>query len=99
MYFRRTASRFGQHSSKFFQMEGSILFYFFWWILTVLIEIYPKMTFRDFIDFFGPAPKIWTFFLTNLHFWEIGLYHSKDLLNSCLLCLIGKLATLAHRHS
>ena len=26
MYFRRTASRFGQHSSNFFQRGGSILF-------------------------------------------------------------------------
>ena len=29
MYFRRTASRFGQHCSTFFQREGSILFLFF----------------------------------------------------------------------
>ena len=29
MYFRRTASRFGQHSSKFFERGGSILLLFF----------------------------------------------------------------------
>ena len=29
MYFRRAASRFGQHSSKFFERGGSILFLFF----------------------------------------------------------------------
>ena len=66
MYFRRTASRFGQHSSKFFQREGSILFLFFRWILTVLIEIYPKPTFSRFYQFFlGLRQKF------GLFFWQI----------------------------
>ena len=62
MDFRRTASRFVQHSSNFFQREGSISFFFFWWILTVLIEIYPKTTFSRFYRFFWACAKILDFF-------------------------------------
>ena len=43
-----------------------------------------KWLFRDFTYFFRPAPKFWTIFLTNLHFWEIGSNQSKDLLNPYL---------------
>ena len=59
MYFRRTASRFGQHSSKIFPL---FYFYFLRWILTVLIEIYPKMIFLRFYRFSWACTKILDFF-------------------------------------
>jgi hypothetical protein len=34
--------------------------------------------------YFGPRQNFGPFFSLNLHFWEIGSYQSKDLLNSCL---------------
>ena len=84
VFFRRKGSRLGQHHSNSFQGGGSILFLFFRWILTVLIKFYPKKTFLRFYWFYWACAKILDFFLTNLHFWEISLYHLKDLLNSCL---------------
>ena len=73
MYFRRTASRFGQHSSKIFQRGGSILFLFFRSILAVLIEIYPKMTFSRFYRFSLGLHQNFGLFFWQI-FYSISVY-------------------------
>ena len=47
---------------NFFKGKDLFYFNFFWWILTVLIEIYPKTTFSRFYQFFGACAKILDFF-------------------------------------
>ena len=63
MFFRGTASGFGQHGHNFFRRGGSILFLFFfggfWQYSSRSIQ---EWLFQDLIDFFEPAPKFWTFF-------------------------------------
>ena len=47
---------------NFFKRKDLFYFYFYWWILTVLIEIYPKTTFSRFYRFFWACTKILDFF-------------------------------------
>ena len=47
---------------NFFKRKDLFYFYFYWWILTVLIEIYPKTTFSRFYRFFWACAKILDFF-------------------------------------
>jgi len=51
---------------------------------TVLIDIYPKMTFLRFYRFYWTAPTFWTIFLKFFQFQEISSNQLKDLLNSYL---------------
>ena len=47
---------------NFFKGKDLFYFYFFRWIVTVLIEIYPKMTFSRFYRFSWACAKILDFF-------------------------------------
>ena len=64
MYFRIGGQPLGLGSTVviFFKGMDLFYFYFYWWILTILIEIYPKTTFSRFYQFFWACTKILGFF-------------------------------------